>query len=357
MDIKATPYSNLKLFAHSDKLDAIKKGIWTAPIYIRIKPTNACNHHCNYCHYGNGQYLNLDGQDERNHIPWEKMQEIVEDIGDMGVKAITFSGGGEPLVYPYIIQTMKAMLNRNIELSIITNGHKLNGEIAEILTNAKWVRISLDSANAETYSKIRNISLDSFGQVCKNINMFAKAKPDNCELGINFVINRDNYDQVYEAGKLMFNLGVNHIKYAARITTDVNSYHAPIRDKVIEQINRVKDEFENPKFKVINLYEDDFHFSSVFQRSYTKCIVTKAVTVIAADSKVYFCHDKAYLENGIIGDLKNRSFKELWFSPETQEKYKNFDASKECKHHCVYDSRNILLNTFLSLDENHINFI
>jgi len=39
----------LKLFANADKLKAIENGKRTAPLYIRIKPTNLCNHRCYYC--------------------------------------------------------------------------------------------------------------------------------------------------------------------------------------------------------------------------------------------------------------------------------------------------------------------
>ena len=50
MEIKATPYSNLKIFDHIDKLnEAVKENKRVAPIYIRIKPTNNCNHKCYYC--------------------------------------------------------------------------------------------------------------------------------------------------------------------------------------------------------------------------------------------------------------------------------------------------------------------
>lgn len=357
MDIKATPYSNLKLFAHTEKLEAIKKGELAAPIYIRIKPTNACNHNCSYCHYGSGKYLELEGQEARNQIPWRKMEEIIDDISNMGVKAVTFSGGGEPLVYPYILPAMKTILEKGIDISIITNGQKLNGEIAEILSKAKWVRISLDSAKAETYSRIRSITSNCFNEVCNNIKEFAKIKDKDCELGINFVISKENAREVYEAGKLMYDLGVNHIKYTAMMTTDVNEYHKSIKQNVIEQIKRVKAEFEQPGFSVIDLYEEDFKLSAKFERTYSNCVIKNVVTVIAADCKVYYCHDKAYLENGVIGDIKNQSFKEMWFSKQTLEKFKKFDAKRECNHHCVYDSRNILYNTFLSLNDNHINFI
>ncbi len=48
---KATPYSNLKVFAHAKVLGKIAEGEQVAPIYIRIKPTNHCNHKCYYCCY------------------------------------------------------------------------------------------------------------------------------------------------------------------------------------------------------------------------------------------------------------------------------------------------------------------
>jgi len=354
---KASPYSSLKVFAHTDKLEAIKRGERTAPVYVRIKPTNACNHRCYYCSYIDSDLGLRDQVKIRDQIPWPKMQEIINDLGDIGVKAVTFTGGGEPLVYPEISAAMQAVLDKGIDLSIITNGQKLKGQVAEILTAAKWGRVSFDAADAETYSKIRRIPRSSFQEVCDNIKQFAKLKPAGCELGINFVINHENAFQVYEAAKLLRDLGVNHIKYAAMITRDVDNYHRPFKKEAIEQVRRAKADLTCPGFMVINKYEYDFDLSTVCQRSYKKCWTKEFVTDIAANCKVYLCHDKAYVSNGVVGDLRNTSFKELWFSPEVIQRYRDFDAEKECKHHCVYDERNILLNSFLFLDENHINYI
>lgn len=354
---KATPYSNLKIFAHAQALNDIGEGKWIAPIYIRIKPTNYCNHKCYYCSYADNALGLRDLVNRQDQISREKMLEIISDVKDMGVKAVTLSGGGEPLVYPYIVETMQKILDAGIDLSIITNGQLLNDERAEVLTQAKWVRISFDSSNAETYAKVRQISLTAFDEVCNNIHKFAEIKSNNCELGINFVINHENAGQVYDMAKMVKELGVNHIKYTARVTKDLFEYHEPFKQKVIEQIHRAKDELENDNFRVINKYESDFDSVLVFRRCYDKCYVNKIFTVIAADSKVYFCHDKAYVREGVVGDLANQSFKELWFSEATIKRYMEFNAQNECNHHCVYDDRNDLLNIFYSLDKNHINFI
>ena len=354
---KATPYSNLKIFAHAQQLNDISEGKRIAPIYIRIKPTNYCNHKCYYCSYADSDLGLRDSVNRQDQIPWEKMQEILTDLADMGVKAVTFSGGGEPLVYPYIIETMQKILDARIDLSIITNGQLLKDERAEVLANAKWVRISFDSANAETYSKVRQLPLETFDEVCANINKFSQIKRDNCELGINFVVNHENAAQIYDMAKMVMDLGVNHIKYTARVTKDLFEYHEPFKQSVIEQIHRAKAELENERFRIIDKYEGDFDSALVFHRCYDKCYINKIFTVIAADSKVYFCHDKAYVKDGVVGDLSKQSFKDLWFSEETNKIYQKFNPQMECNHHCVYDDRNELLNTFYSLDRNHINFI
>lgn len=357
MQNNETAYSNLKIFAHPQKLADIKRGEISAPVYVRIKPTNACNHNCNYCHYGSGQYLDLKGAENRNQIQWEKLQEIINDLSDIGTKAVTFSGGGEPLFYKNITDALKLVKMRGIDLSIITNGHFLSGEKAGLLSDAKWVRISFDAASAKTYSALRGIEPSAFDIICKNIKEFAAIKKDYCELGINFVVNAENAHEIYDAGKLLHGLGVNHIKFTAKMCNEVQSYHQPFKNKVIEQIRRLKSEFEKPRFAVINLYEHDFDNCAVFQRKYSRCYINEIVTVVAADSKIYFCHDKAYLDNGVIGDLQKSSFKDVWFSNNAKDLFAGFNPMKECRHHCVYDERNILLNRFFSINENHINFI
>lgn len=354
---KATPYSNLKIFAHARALNDIGEGKRIAPIYIRIKPTNYCNHKCYYCSYADSELGLRDSVNRQDQIPWEKMQEIIEDIADIGVKAVTFSGGGEPLVYPYIVESMQKILDAGIDLSIITNGQLLKDDRAEVLSKAKWVRISFDSANAETYSRVRQLPLEAFDEVCNNIYRFSKIKQDNCELGVNFVINHENADQVYDMAQMVKELGVNHIKFTARVTKDLFEYHEPFKQEVIEQIHHAKDELESKGFRVINKYEGDFDSALVFHRCYDKCYINRIFTVIAADSKVYFCHDKAYVKDGVVGDLQHMSFKELWFSEEAAKRYREFNPIIECDHHCVYDDRNELLNIFYSLDRNHINFI
>lgn len=356
MNRNSTPYSQLKIFRHKDLLSRLENAERCNPLYIRIKPTNICNHNCYYCHYKN-PYLALDEYNMNDMIPREKMLEIVEDMGKMGVKAVTFSGGGEPLVYPYIEETMEEVLNAGIDLSIITNGSMLKGRRAELLARASWVRISIDSINAAKYAEIRGIGEEALPCLLNNIEAFAGMKNKSCELGINFVIGKENYTEITQVAETMKSLGVNHVKFAPLFSNDTEEYHKDIKDGVIATLNELGERLNDEKFKIIDLYTSDFDNYEVFKRTYSRCPIKEFVCVIAANSKVYYCHDKAYLSDGCVCDLQNQSFEEAWNSDEVTRKFKEFDAMKVCKQHCVYDSRNVLINSYLDMDLNHVNFV
>lgn len=356
----ANQYSSLKIFHHKEALDAIHDGKKIAPFYIRIKPTNICNHHCSYCTYGAGdiqnQTLNRDLVKRTDTIPWDKMQEIIRDIGDMGVKAVTFSGGGEPLTYPKIVDAVQMLKDRNIDISLISNGQLLKGKIAELFYDAKWVRISFDSPHEAEYMKLRNVSTEAFHMVCDNIKIFAENKAKNCVLGINFVISKANYNRVYEAAALLKNFGVNNIKFAAVLDNQID-YHINIKDTVMAQIHRAQQELSSEEFSIINNYENDWMDKNFKVQQFPHCYTCKLVTVIAADSKVYYCHTRAYDSKAILGDLSNISFKKMWFSDETTKKLENLNPKQDCKNFCVYEERNQLIQSYFDVDYDHINFI
>lgn len=352
-------YGGLKIIWHPEKLKSLREGKIMAPIYVRIKPTNKCNHRCFYCSYDpDFEYILSERLKREDQIPEEKIMEILHDFKEIGVKAVTFSGGGEPLIYPHILEAMKKVLEYGIDLSIITNGQNLKGEIAEVLAQAKWVRISLDSINKETFKEIRRVSESLFDELINNLKNFVKIKNPKCEFGINFVVNDKNFNQVYDAAKFFKEIGVNHLKITPLYTPrNFERYHNLFKENVINQIKRAKEEFEDDSFSIFDTYENDFALTSIHKRAYTSCPIMQIVPVIGADSAVYFCHDKAYSNDGLLGSIKDKSFKDLWFSEESAEKFKTFNPQEKCKHHCTFDARNILINDAISCFGDHVNFI
>jgi MoaA/NifB/PqqE/SkfB family radical SAM enzyme len=353
-------YGGLKIFWHDKKMKSFLEEKITAPLHVRVKPTNRCNHKCAFCSY-DPQTGDIGVRNEANRtdeLPKEKIHEILEDFREIGVKAITFSGGGEPLIYPHIKTAMEKTLNYGINLAIITNGQKLNGRRADILANANWVRISSDASDANVFSKSRKVPNADFDELTDNIRNFAKIKNPKCELGINYVVHHLNADQVYRSVKHFKDLGVNHIKICPQWVTNFIEYHSPIKDSVIEQIGKAKSELEEiGRFEVYDTYANDFSLSSVPERKYDRCYVMQFNPVIGANSKVYFCHDKAYSTSGILGSIKDQRFKDLWFSEEARQKFLKFNPKESCPHHCTNDSKNIRVMSALDCYGDDVNFV
>jgi MoaA/NifB/PqqE/SkfB family radical SAM enzyme len=351
-------YGGLKIIWHPGKLDSFLKGEVSAPPYVRFKPTNRCNHDCFYCVYNpdfSGIHAETNRQDE---IPFEKIMEILNDFKEMGIKAVTYSGGGEPLMHPNIIEVLKKTLEYDIDLSMITNGQRLKGEAAEILRKAKWVRVSIDSCDPVTFSETRNRPENWFNELAENIKNFSKIKESSCVLGINFVVNEKNKNHVYKAAEFYKNLGADHIKFSAAWKSEgFSEYHNQFKEDVVAQIKKAKEDFAGENFEIYDTYESDFSLSGVSERKYNRCYVMQTIPVIGADSRVYFCHNKAYDDTGVLGSIKDQSFKELWFSKEAAEKFKNFNPNKSCRHQCTNDAKNIFIHDALNSFGEHVNFI
>jgi MoaA/NifB/PqqE/SkfB family radical SAM enzyme len=116
-----TVYSALKVFGYPDRAGG-SQGPLPAPVHIRIKPVNACNERCWYCAYRLDDLALGDEMELRDKIPEQKMFEIVDDLVAMGVRAVTFSGGGEPLIYPHIAETTRRLAAGGVQVGSLTNG-------------------------------------------------------------------------------------------------------------------------------------------------------------------------------------------------------------------------------------------
>lgn len=355
-------YTNSKIFHFPKHLDEVAGQRLPGPIHIRLKPTNRCNHRCSYCCYRNQNLYLSERLNEEDQIPKEKMRELVADFAAMGVKAVTFSGGGEPLSYPHIYETMVGLRAAQIKIATLTNGSLLAGRIAEFLAeNAVWCRVSMDAGDAATYAAIRGVKVSEFARVCDNLRNFAAIPGRTCVLGINFIITAENYRGIYPFLALAREMGVDNVKLSGAVVStnprENGIYHAKIFPVAKEQIDRARVELATNNFSIIDkLYRPETE-SSIYDKDFHWCPMINFMAVIAADQQVYFCHDKAYTENGRIGSLVDTDFLSLWNSPETAARIKNLDPSRECRHHCADILKNQMLLDYFESDPEHLEFV
>lgn len=350
-------YSNLKFLRYSDHIEALRQKRIVAPVHIRIKPINRCNHSCWYCAYRVDHLQLGEDIDYKDSIPENKMFEIVDDVIAMGVKAITFSGGGEPLLYKPLPEVIRRLAGGGVSVASLTNGSNLKGKIADAFAeHGTWARISTNAWDDKSFSKSRGIREGMFTELLQNMRNFT-ARQSRCVLGISFVVDENNSNHIFEACEQFKAAGVNHVKFSGVVVSNSgaenNDYHARIRDTVTKQIEQARG-LATSQFSVINHYHD---LDARFQKSYTTCPYLMFLTVIGADCKVYSCQDKAFTVSGTLGLIKERRFRDFWFSEENHQRLFGLDPSKECTHHCVTHGKNLAIIDLLSIDPDHGTFV
>ena len=353
--MKHNKYSHLKIFGFPDKIRSFQTGRITAPLYVRIKPTNRCSHACHWCVYSDGTLRPKDRPAEhlqshmhetmREHdqMPPEKLFELIRDLMTIGTKAITFSGGGEPLIYPQIVEGLRLARAAGLDLSIITNGQHLSEERAEALWPAKWVRVSMDYANEAQMVKSRNVPGRFFAQVFANLRAFADHKSPECDLGVNFIVTRENYSSLLEAAELLKFAGVENVRFSPVYCEGFREYHDPIAGDVLQSLKLIGRRLCDDTFTVNSFYDIN-SASKVPSRPFHRCLYMQTVPVVGADLNVYACHNTAYSAHGLIGSIRDRSFKELWFSEEAKRVFEEFDPSRVCNHECANHAKVELFN-------------
>lgn len=353
----ATIYSPIKYLRFQEQLQAWQEGRLTAPVHIRIKPTNMCNHHCWYCAYRTDDLHLGEDMNERDSIPKEKMFEIVDDIIGMGVKAVTFSGGGEPLLYKPLPETIERLAAGGVRVATLTNGANLKGRVAAALAaHATWVRISVDAWDDASYVAARGARPGEFNRLLDNIRAFADTGT-RCVLGVSFILSKDNYRYVPDICRRFRDAGANHVKLAAVVvgnTVEENNTYIRSFAKEAAPFMAEALAMNSVRFQVL----DHFHeMGDRFEKSYTSCPFLQFLTIIGADLGVYTCQDKAYTVEGLLGSIKGRRFRDYWYSTENLRAVRAVNPSHLCRHHCVSHRKNLSILEYLDLDAEHAAFV
>ncbi|MBF0126776.1 MAG: radical SAM protein [Magnetococcales bacterium] len=350
-------YSALKFLRYREHLEAVRDQRILAPVHIRLKPTNHCNHNCWYCAYKVDNLHLGEEMVEGDAIPPEKMDEIVTDIIAMGVKAVTFSGGGEPLLYKPLPGVVERLVRGGVRVAALTNGSNLKGSVAEALArHATWVRISMDGWDDASYARARGLRGAPFTRLIDNIESFT-ALGSRCVLGVSFIVTAENVAHLHGVCALLKGAGVNHVKLSGVVVANDgagnNAYHAHLQQQVAEQL-RAAQSLNDARFSVINHYHE---LEERFDKGYATCPFLQFLTVIGADCGVYTCQDKAYRSSGLLGSIRGRSLRDFWFSEENRRRIFSLNPATECRHHCVAHNKNLAIHDVLRIDPDHGAFV
>jgi tungsten cofactor oxidoreducase radical SAM maturase len=192
---------------------------------LYVEPTTVCNLDCRTC-------IRNAWQDPKAHMEMETFRQLVEQTRELpDLQRVVFSGLGEPLTHPHILDMVRLVRARDLNVTIGSNGLLLDKTMAQELVALGVDRliISLDGVRPETYANVRGATLS---QVLDNIRGLNQAKKERGSLtpalGIEFVALRSNVAELAELTGLASRLG------AARVlVSNVLAYTDDMRDEIL----------------------------------------------------------------------------------------------------------------------------
>lgn len=161
---------------------------------INIHVLEACNFRCRQCFskFGTKKLLPVEG--------WKKI--IDNCIAGANVAEFNIAGG-EPMLYPGLVELVQYIRDKGVKVSLITNGSLMDEEwIKSYAGMYETIGFSVDSINDETNRKIgrcdRNGKAIPAGRIVELCGLIRKYAPE-CRIKINTVVSALNKDEVMSA--------------------------------------------------------------------------------------------------------------------------------------------------------------
>lgn len=352
----STIYSQLKPAWHPDRIEALRDGRRPRPIHVQLILSDLCNQDCSFCAYrmsaglsnelfAEGAKLAAGHNNPIRRIPTEKALEIVDDCAELGVKAIQFTGGGEPTVHPDHLTVFGRAQQHGIETSLVTNGVKLRPDASEILGMA-WIRVSIDAGDREAYAAVRRVPEGHWDKVWANVDTLAKTYAG--VLGTGFVVTTQNYRGIGAAARRAKESGARNMRVGAVFSDQGTSFYGTLIPAICSEIQTAKAAVDGDGFELIDLFGRRLGDLEGGSPSDAFCGYQYLTVYIGGDLNVYRCCNTAYTRAGTVGSLRDQRFKDAVLD------YEPFDA-RSCRH-CQFMGQNQAIRSLIDEPE-HVNFV
>jgi len=289
-------------------------------IHYQLNPTNKCNFNCPIC--------SCSEREKYKELNMNDINKIINVGYKYGMKSVTITGGGEPLMHPNINEIIRLFNKRNVEVGLVTNGSLL--ERLSTLENITWIRISLTDYSKEQFKSI-DTTLNNF------LNRLSDIVNNDKFVDWSFSYVIGAIPDIHLIRKMIDfanNLDFTHV----RIVNDIF-----IADKLSDKMKYVEDYIKGLGIddSIVN-YQD----RSKWTKGYNPCYLSILKPVIGADGYIYPCCGTQYalkkpsrdyeklMRMGHINNLEDVLSKQ-WF----------FDGS--ICHKCYYGNYNRVLKVLM----------
>ena len=289
--------------------------------------TDRCNLSCTHCYNKSGP-----GRSTVGELTTKEAMRVIDDLADMGVPLILFSGG-EPLMREDIFDLACHARNRGLKMALSTNGTLITPDVAVQIKacGIEYAGISLDGARAETHDRFRNL----FGAFEQTIAAFSACKEAGLRCGVRVTLTKENCHELEALVDLAISLGATRfcLYWLVPAGRGIDSYSRLQLDKTevtdaLSLLYRKAKETDptTMEFLTVDAPQDCIHLLASMEQDGSLdladardllaslnggCSAGTRVANIDAQGNVYPCQF-ARSPEFLVGNIRSRIFSELW---------------------------------------------
>jgi GTP 3',8-cyclase len=339
---------NNKILANADRVIELLETGNAPPVLVEVDPSNTCNHGCYFCI---SSYIHLPESKDletfnRSVMPRDILLNACKDFVKMGVRAVNWTGGGEPTINKHLKEAMIYLGQNKIKMGMFTNGTLLDkwNLFETIVDNMTWIRFSIDAGTRETYNSIRRSRKNQdWDKMISNLNTLIdlnNKKNKKIDIGVGFVITPDTYKEIVDFANNFKDLDLNYCQFKPEIVNrereggvqrDVDFWNNKVEPLLKEAKEILGKKFEINGYKLTDLIKDP----ALYGRTYKKCLGSQIQPCVGADGHVYVCPNHRGYKQYSYGSLHDKSFEEIWNDVEARKSIMNTIDNVECYSNCT----------------------
>jgi MoaA/NifB/PqqE/SkfB family radical SAM enzyme len=335
-----------KLLWHRDRVEAWLSDERVAPITVDMALTTACTYNCIY-------WCRTFQQNEGFRLSRDVIYRFLDDSAEIGVKAISIISDGENTLSPHIYDTIIKGQSNGLDMALGTNGFSLADErLEDILSRLTYIRFNISAASQESYMRIHGVPPEAFQKVIGTIKKSVAIKKRdhlNVTIGLQMVLMPHYSEEILPLTELGSELQADYLVIKHCSDDELGTLGVDY-----SQYERLIDTLKEAENKSNSNYLVRAKWSKILsrgQRDYAKCYGPPLVLELSGTGLVAPCgfhFNSKFKEKFHIGNIAERSFKEIWQSERYWEvmaylQSDEFDARKDCGTLCMQHKANEFL--------------
>ena len=268
--------TGVKFWRHPHQMNSFKQGQGSSIISTHVSPEGSCNLSCPYC--------SVTYRATKNRIELKRVKDYLLKLWSRGLKAVIFTGGGEPTLYPTFNELVQwAKHDLGLSVGLISNGTTQRRIKPETYKCLSWMRVSVNL----------------FDGWQDKISIDRSSLADDCVVGCSFV-----YTAEHASGH---ELDVSTFTDVSNLATKLGAKYIRLLPNCLLEQDKLLREHEALKTMLENLGDDRFFHqykvhgtprANVCHQSYFRPYLSEETFVATGvPGTVYPC-DSVVLNNG-----------------------------------------------------------